>query len=77
MDMSSSSAAIVQGQLNRAFVRMFMKHATVVACETIAHGYYLITLKGPALKACAWSPGDKIQIAMGSAFAARTCTPIE
>ena len=56
---------------------MFMKHATVAACETIADRFRLITLEGPALKACAWMPGHKIQIAMGSAFVARTYTPIE
>ena len=56
---------------------MFMKHAAVAACETIADRFRLITLEGPALKACAWMPGHKIQIAMGSAFVARTYTPIE
>ncbi len=56
---------------------MFMKHATVAACETIAERFRLITLEGPALEACAWIPGHKVQIAMGSAFVARTYTPIE
>ncbi|WP_407179995.1 siderophore-interacting protein [Bradyrhizobium sp. STM 3562] len=54
-----------------------MKHATVAACETIAERFRLITLEGPALRACAWIPGHKVQIAMGSGFVARTYTPIE
>jgi len=54
-----------------------MRHATVAACETIAERFRLITLEGPALKACAWRPGHKVQITMGSAFVARTYTPIE
>lgn len=54
-----------------------MRHASVTACETIADRFRLITLEGPALKACAWIPGHKIHIAIGSAFATRTYTPIE
>jgi len=77
MTMSESFTSNRSGRLSKALVRMFMKHAIVVACETIANGFQLITLEGPALKACAWIPGHKIQIAMGSAFVARTYTPIE
>ena len=65
------------GRLSRALVRLFMRHATVAACETIADRFRLITLEGPALADIAWTPGQKLQIAMGSAFVARTYTPIE
>jgi NADPH-dependent ferric siderophore reductase len=65
------------GRLSRALVRMFMRHATVAACETIADRFRLVTLEGPALAGVAWTPGQKMQIAMGSAFVARTYTPIE
>jgi len=75
--MSLSSEPNAPGRLSKAFTRMFMKHATVAGCETIAEGFRLITLEGPGLAACAWTPGHKIQIAMGSAFVARTYTPIE
>ena len=64
-------------RLSRAFVRMFMRHATASACETIGDNFRLITLEGPALAGVAWTPGQKIQIAMGSAFVTRTYTPIE
>jgi NADPH-dependent ferric siderophore reductase len=65
------------GRLSRAFARMFMRHATVAACETIADRFRLITLEGLALAGVVWTPGQKIQIAMGSAFVTRTYTPIE
>jgi NADPH-dependent ferric siderophore reductase len=65
------------GILSRAFTRLFMRHATVTACETIASRSRLITLEGTALAGITWAPGQKIQIAMGSAFVARTYTPID
>ncbi|MFS3135555.1 siderophore-interacting protein [Gluconacetobacter sacchari] len=54
-----------------------MKRATVSTSEDVAENFRLITLEGPALRGAAWAPGHKIQIAMGSAFVARTYTPIE
>jgi NADPH-dependent ferric siderophore reductase len=53
-----------------------MKRATVTANETLADRFRLITLEGPGLVDVAWTPGQKIQIAMGSAFVARTYSPI-
>lgn len=74
---SERTATKGPGRLSRALVRLFMRHATVAACETIADRFRLITLEGPALAGIAWTPGQKLQIAMGSAFVARTYTPIE
>ncbi|ATY33473.1 siderophore-interacting protein [Sphingomonas psychrotolerans] len=54
-----------------------MKRAAVTANEQLAERFRLITLEGPALEGVAWVPGQKIQIAMGSAFTSRTYTPIE
>lgn len=65
------------GPLSRTLLRLLMKRATVVASERLADRFWLITLEGPALEGAAWTPGQKIQIAMGSAFVARTYTPIE
>lgn len=65
------------GRLSRALVRLFMRQAIVAACETIADRFRLITLEGAALAGVAWRPGQKIQVAMGSAFVARTYTPID
>ena len=58
-------------------IRIFMKRATVVDCEPIGEDFRLITLDSPQFKGIAWTPGQKIQIALGSAFSARTFTPIE
>ncbi|WP_395396960.1 siderophore-interacting protein [Novosphingobium sp. BL-8A] len=54
-----------------------MKRAAVTGCEALGDRLRLITLEGPALQGVEWLPGHKIQIAMGSAFLARTYTPIE
>lgn len=65
-----------QGRLGRMLVRLLMRRATVVAVEQVADAFRLITLEGPELAGVAWTAGQKIQIAMGSAFMARTYTPI-
>lgn len=65
------------GRLSRALIRVLMKHAYVVEARSIADGFRLVTLESPEFKGLHWSPGQKLQIAMGSAFVARTFTPIE
>ncbi len=65
-----------QGRLSRMLVRLLMRRATVVAVEQLAEPFRLITLEGPELAGVTWTAGQKIQIAMGSAFMARTYTPI-
>lgn len=77
MRTSLSPASRSPGRINRALLSLFMKRTTIAACEDIAEGFRLIVLEGPALKAATWTPGQKIQIAMGSAFVARTYTPID
>ncbi len=65
------------GRLSRALIRMWMKRARVIETESVAEGFHLITLESPEFRGIAWSPGQKVQIAMGSAFATRTFTPME
>jgi NADPH-dependent ferric siderophore reductase len=65
------------GRLSKALMGLLMKPATVVAIERLADRFRLITLEGSALEGVAWTPGQKIQISMGSAFVARTYTPID
>ncbi|KAF1043862.1 MAG: hypothetical protein GAK35_02010 [Herbaspirillum frisingense] len=65
------------GRLGRALIRMLMKQAGIAAAEDVAPGFRLLTLESPEFKGIAWTPGQKVQIAMGSAFVARTFTPIE
>ncbi len=69
--------AKVGGRLSQALIRLMMRQASVVAAERLADRFKLITLEGEALRGVTWIPGQKIQIAMGSAFVARTYTPIE
>jgi len=57
--------------------RLLMRPATVAANERIAGRFHLITLEGPALRDAAWTPGHKVQIAMGASFLTRTYTPID
>lgn len=65
------------GRLSGMLTRLLMKRATVVASDVLDDRSRLITLQGDGLKGIKWIPGQKIQIAMGSAFTARTYTPIE
>ncbi len=76
-DSAEQPSAGGPGRLGRALMRLLMKHATIVANEPLGGRLRLVSLESPAFRGIDWSPGQKIQIAMGSAFAARTYTPIE
>ncbi|MFT4251108.1 MAG: siderophore-interacting protein [Caulobacter sp.] len=65
------------GRLGRALIQLIMRRARVVSCEPVADRFRLVTLQGAALAGAAWAPGRKIQVAMGSAFVARTYTPMD
>lgn len=65
------------GRLSQALLRLLMRRTKIVATEWLGDHCKLITLEGLALEGVAWTPGQKVQIAMGSAFVARTYTPIE
>jgi ferric-chelate reductase (NADPH) len=64
------------GRIERQLIRWMMRSAAVAAAETLTPGFRLITFEGDALRNLDWSPGQKIQIAMGGLFGARTYTPI-
>jgi NADPH-dependent ferric siderophore reductase len=76
-DSPERPAAKPPGRLSQALRRMLMRPAAVIANERLAGGFRLITLEGPALANVSWTPGQKIQVAMGTGFATRTYTPIE
>jgi NADPH-dependent ferric siderophore reductase len=65
------------GGFSKALLRLFMTRAIIVAAENLAGQFYLLTLESPAFRGVAWQPGQKVQIAMRSAFVARTFTPVE
>ncbi|SDV50784.1 siderophore-interacting protein [Chitinasiproducens palmae] len=65
------------GWFSQTLIQLFMKRATVVACQTVGDGFRLITLESPQFRDVEWVAGQKIQIAMNSAFVARTFTPLD
>src|ERR1043166_9073609 len=76
-EVPEAAAAKTPGRLTKTLLRLLMRRATIIGAERLAEGFRLITLEGAALKGTAWMPGQKIQIAWGSAFVARTYSPIE
>ncbi|AYV48314.1 siderophore-interacting protein [Caulobacter flavus] len=64
------------GGFGRALIRLMMRPAWVASCELFGDRFRLVTLEGVALRGICWTPGQKIQVAMGSAFLARTYTPM-
>ncbi len=64
------------GAFSRAVARMIAKCATVVASEKITDDLVVLTLEAPNFRGVAWTPGTKIQVAMGSVFDTRTYTPM-
>lgn len=74
---SETQAPRQPGRLGRALIRLLMKQARIVEAEPVAEGFRLLTLESHEFKKLHWIPGQKVQIAMGSAFVARTFTPIE
>ncbi|CAM3835048.1 siderophore-interacting protein [Paracidovorax anthurii] len=79
-DASTSVREAVQhrpGMLDRLIYRVFARDLTVVAVETLAGHFRLVMFQDDSLKGFDWIPGQKLQVAMGSALEARTYTPIE
>lgn len=70
-------AANARAGLGGVLRRLLMRPAVVAEREPVAGRFHLITLEGPALRDVAWTPGQKVQIAMGASFATRTYTPID
>jgi len=52
-------------------MRTFLRRARVVATECLARNFRLFTLESPAFRDSEWTPGQKLQIAIGSAFVSR------
>jgi len=74
---STNTTSRQPGGFSKALLRLFMKRAVIVATENLAGQFYLLTLESLAFRGVAWQPGQKVQIAMGSAFVARTFTPVD
>ncbi|HEY0466933.1 MAG TPA: siderophore-interacting protein [Polyangiaceae bacterium] len=76
-DLSGRPPTKGPGAFAKVLRRLLGKQGTVTAVVPIGDQFRLVTLEGPALKSVAWIPGQKLQVAMGSTFAARTYTPID
>ncbi|MFC4311912.1 siderophore-interacting protein [Steroidobacter flavus] len=72
-----TSGASLSARLSKALRLMVMKSARVTEVAAVAERFRLVTLENPAFKELTWVPGQKLQVAMGSAFMARTFTPME
>lgn len=75
-ELASTRMGRAPGRLSQTLVRLLMRRAKVVSTEVLAERFSLVTLEGPQLAGARWAPGQKIQVAMGSAFVARTYTPM-
>src|SRR5688572_30055059 len=58
-----------------ALTRLFTKSATVREVRVLDDHFRLVTLGGEALEGVRWSPGQKLQVALGG-WAFRTYTPL-
>lgn len=76
-DSPERPVAKAPGRIDQALRRLLMRPAAVIANEELSDRFRLITIEGPALADVDWTPGQKLQVAMGSAFQTRTYTPIE
>src|SRR5262249_40190794 len=65
------------GLLERAITRLLMRPARATAVTSLSENFRLIDFQGEALKYCAWSPGDKVQMKLDGGLSTRTYTPIE
>lgn len=65
------------GLIDRAIYQMFMREVSVSRAETVAPRFRLIELSSESLRSLPWIPGQKLQVALGSAFTTRTYTPID
>lgn len=63
------------GTIEGALLRLFTKEARVAAARFLEERFRVVTLAGPALRDVTWSPGQKVQIALGG-WVQRTYTPM-
>jgi ferric-chelate reductase (NADPH) len=63
------------GRFENAVLSLFTKQARVTSLEHVADAFTRVTLAGDALRGVAWTPGQKLQIAV-KGFTQRTFTPI-
>ena len=63
------------GRIETALTRLFLKSAKVVEVRVLDERFRLVTLSDESLRHVKWTPGQKLQIALGG-WAYRTYTPL-
>jgi ferric-chelate reductase (NADPH) len=63
------------GRLEGAVSRLLTKAAALEEARTVADGFRLLTMSGPALSKVSWLPGQKVQLMLGG-WTQRTYTPL-
>ena len=75
MTASNSTQAKPVGRVEGAFTRLFTKTATVGETRALDERFRLVTLSGDSLRGVQWTPGQKVQVALGG-WVYRTFTPL-
>ena len=73
--MKMTEEAKPPGRIEGALARLFMKSATVRESRTPGERFRLVTLSGESLRGVRWTPGQKVQMALGG-WVNRTYTPL-
>jgi ferric-chelate reductase (NADPH) len=77
MSIAPARQPAARGSLfEHAISRLLMRPARVTETVTLSATFRLIDLDSEALKDCAWSPGDKIELEFDGGLTARSYTPI-
>lgn len=63
------------GRIEGAIYRLFMKSATVRESRALDERFRLVTIQGESLRGVKWTPGEKVQMAIGG-WITRTYTPL-
>jgi NADPH-dependent ferric siderophore reductase len=63
------------GRLERTVARLFTRSAAVAEARSIGDRFRWVALEGAELRGVRWSPGQKVQVAMGD-WTYRTYTPL-
>lgn len=72
--MAMTGQARPPGRIEGALNRLFMKSAKVRECRELDEQFRLVTLGGDELRGVRWTPGHKVQVALGG-WVHRTYTP--
>lgn len=63
------------GRIEGALTRLFMKVAAVAEIRELDERFRLVTFRGDSLRGVPWTPGQKVQVALGG-WSYRTYTPL-